>query len=256
MTGPDSPRTIASEVVAPLDLARRAAAGWVAVVLLLVAAGAAVTVLVDHTVLGPWDLDITRWMSEHRTGVLDSAATVGSSLTDTFTVLGVLVGAVTMLAASGHLRHGLVLIVAVTTEFTVFFVTSLVVDRARPDVDALGSVPSTASFPSGHVAAAIALYGGLALVATSLTGDRRVGRIGGGLAALAAFWVGLARLYEGVHHPLDVAGGVLLGVAALAAAAWSGGLLPARTATAAAPVVAASPVASTSHDRHAAGASR
>jgi undecaprenyl-diphosphatase len=207
---------------------RRAALGGAAVLVLMVLAGLVMLVVVEGTSIGRAELNATRWISEHRLGGLDSLARVGSSLTDTFTVLGVLVGAVAMLAAAGHFRHGTVLLIAVTTEFLVFLATSLIIGRERPDVEPLGAVPSTASFPSGHFAIAIALYGGLTLVATSLTGDRRVGRVGAALTTFIAVYVGLSRVYEGVHHPFDVVGGALLGIAALAAAGWSTGLLVPR----------------------------
>jgi undecaprenyl-diphosphatase len=206
-------------------LARRAVVGAVAVLGLMLALGLLVDLAVVGTPVGDADLDATRWIAERRTGVLDSLATVGSSLTDTFTVLGVLGGAVAMLVAAGHARHAAVLVVSVTTEFTGFLVTSYVIGRDRPDVEPLGSVPSTASFPSGHVAVAIALYGGLVLVATSLTRDAAVGRVGAAFVACVTLYVAASRVYEGVHHPIDVAGGVVLGLAALASAGWSSGLL-------------------------------
>jgi undecaprenyl-diphosphatase len=200
---------------------RRAAVGALAVLGLLLALGAVVRIAVEGTAIGRAELDVNRWIAQRRTGVLDALATVGSSITDTFTVLGVLVGAVTMLAASGHLRHGLLVVVAICTEFTVFLVTSIVIGRDRPSVEPLGEVPSTASFPSGHIAAAIALYGALAVVAMSLTHSRAVGRAGFWATAVLAAFVGLSRLYEGVHHPIDLVGGILLGVAALASASVS-----------------------------------
>jgi undecaprenyl-diphosphatase len=205
---------------------RRAALAALGVLALLLVTGLLVNLVVDATSIGQAELDATRWIAERRTGALDAVATVGSSLTDTFTVLGVLAGAVTMLVASGHGRHGLLLVVAVSTEFLVFLATSVIIGRERPDVEPLGEVPSTASFPSGHVAVAIALYGGLALVATSLTRDRTVGRIGALTTAVLVVYVGSSRVYEGVHHPIDVAGGVVLGLAALTSAAWSSSLVP------------------------------
>ena len=42
--------------------------------------------------------------------------------------------------------------------------TSLIVHRDRPDVHRLETLPVNASYPSGHTAASLALYGGLLLV--------------------------------------------------------------------------------------------
>jgi undecaprenyl-diphosphatase len=223
---PASTTTIPADVAyPPATLVRRALLGAGAVLALLLAIGLLVDLTVVGTSVGEADLDATRWIAERRTGVLDSLATIGSSLTDTFTVLGVLGGAVAMLVAAGHGRHALVLVVAVTTEFAGFLVTSYVIGRDRPDVEPLGSVPSTASFPSGHVAVAIALYGGLVLVATSLTRNAGVGRVGAVFVTVTTLFVGASRVYEGVHHPIDVVGGIVLGALALASAGWSSGLL-------------------------------
>jgi undecaprenyl-diphosphatase len=92
---------------------------------------------------------------------------------------------------------------------------------ARPPVTHLGpELPVTASFPSGHVAAAISLYGAVAILLWHTT--RRwlrwlVAAAGGVL--LPAF-VAASRLYRGVHFPTDVAGSILLAVTWLAVAWW------------------------------------
>lgn len=63
------------------------------------------------------------------------------------------------------------------------------------------SLPSSYSFPSGHAALTMAL-------ATSVYFYRK--RLGELLFAFA-FVVGMARIYVGVHYPLDVGVGFLLG---------------------------------------------
>ncbi len=227
---------LTADIPAPSIVCRRAALGGAAVLVTLLLVGLVVDVVVDGSWLGAWDLDVTRWIAERRTGPIDAVANVGSSLTDTFTVLGVLVGAVAALVAAGRARHGLVLVLSVATEFTCFLVTSYAIARDRPDVEPLGQVPSTHSFPSGHVAVAVALYGALALVAASLTAGRGVpgvGRVAAVVVAVVVVFVAGSRLYEGVHHPIDLAGGALLGVCALGSAAWAAGLLarPVSTGT-------------------------
>lgn len=73
-----------------------------------------------------------------------------------------------------------------------------------------------ASFPSGHAAISAALY---TLIAFEITRHRpRWAPACYALAAAGSLWLGLGRLYLGVHWPTDVLAGWLLG-AALAALA-------------------------------------
>jgi undecaprenyl-diphosphatase len=115
------------------------------------------------------------------------------------------------------------LLIAVGSEKLVYLMTTLVVDRPRPDVETVGHVYSTSSFPSGHVGAAVALWGGLALLTVWSGRVRaRAGTIGLTVAVVVvALLVGASRIYQGVHHPLDVAAGALLGLSCLAAAHWA-----------------------------------
>ena len=99
----------------------------------------------------------------------------------------------------------------VALEAVVFLVTTLVIDRPRPQVSHLDVAPPTSSFPSGHTAAALALYGAVILVARDHGVPRPVW-----LLLLIPFAVGASRLYRGMHHPSDVVAGLLLAVACLA----------------------------------------
>jgi undecaprenyl-diphosphatase len=72
-----------------------------------------------------------------------------------------------------------------------------------------------ASYPSGHTAASIAVYCGIALLATSRITNRTAQVAIWVVAALIPVFVAFSRMYRGMHHPIDVAGGVLIGVAAL-----------------------------------------
>lgn len=87
-------------------------------------------------------------------------------------------------------------------------------DRARPpladpNLDAIGIVPTSASFPSGHAATAFAAAVAIGLVHPRLRKP---------LLAVAAV-VALSRVYLGVHYVLDVLAGTVLGVAVGVAAA-------------------------------------
>ena len=88
-------------------------------------------------------------------------------------------------------------------------------DRARPSladptIDAVGLVPASDSFPSGHAATAFAAAVAVGLVHPRL---RRP------LLALATI-VAISRVYLGVHYLSDVLAGAALGAAFGLAAVW------------------------------------
>jgi len=74
---------------------------------------------------------------------------------------------------------------------------------ANPEPGTLVPLPPTHSFPSGHSTVAFACATVLALA---------VPRLAVPLYVLAAL-IGFSRVYVGVHYPLDVLAGALLGVA-------------------------------------------
>ncbi|HEX8582587.1 MAG TPA: phosphatase PAP2 family protein, partial [Acidimicrobiales bacterium] len=100
-------------------------------------------------------------------------------------------------------------------------------DRPRPPVERLDDVAATASFPSGHTAGAVALYGALAVLAALHLRRAAVRWLVIGVLALVPVAVALSRLYRGMHYPTDVAGGAVVGGAWLATVA--GTTLASRT---------------------------
>ena len=104
---------------------------------------------------------------------------------------------------------------AVAVESATYRVTTLAVPRGRPDVDRLEGLPVNESYPSGHTAASIALYCGLALLASRwVTTVRRRILIWAVAISIVPF-VALSRMVRGMHHPLDVLGGVVIGIGAI-----------------------------------------
>jgi membrane-associated phospholipid phosphatase len=85
-----------------------------------------------------------------------------------------------------------------------------VIDRPRPNVSGIETFPVSAdtfSFPSGH---ATIVSAGLATVSIMFSGNMKRTILFVGLAFEAAL-VCFSRIYVGVHYPLDVVGGILLG---------------------------------------------
>ena len=79
----------------------------------------------------------------------------------------------------------------------------------------LDDLPLAQSYPSGHVAASVAVYGGLALLLTSRFPARWVRSSCWSLVVALPLIVALSRLYRGMHHPLDELAGVCVGVGAI-----------------------------------------
>ncbi|MFJ4673872.1 phosphatase PAP2 family protein [Kitasatospora purpeofusca] len=79
---------------------------------------------------------------------------------------------------------------------------TLCVDRPRTTAPHLDTAPPTSSFPSGHVGAAVALYGTLAVLA-ALRVRGRLRPLLCVLAALLPVLVAFSGLYRGMHHPTD-----------------------------------------------------
>ena len=85
-----------------------------------------------------------------------------------------------------------------------------VIDRPRPNISEVETFPVSAdtfSFPSGH---ATIVSAGLATVSIMFRGNVKRTILFVGLAFEAAL-VCFSRIYVGVHYPLDVVGGILLG---------------------------------------------
>lgn len=187
--------------------------GYLAVCVLFVAVG----LLVTHQLgaLTRWDDNVVRSFADHRTSSLNTWSDYATKVADTFGILIVLLVATIVLLVLRHRWEALFLVVALCLELTTFLTINTVVDRPRPEGIRLGSLPSTSSFPSGHTAAMIALYGGLALLISARFRGRLVGLVSWIVALLAAAAIALARVYRGMHHPSDVVAGALLGFAVL-----------------------------------------
>jgi membrane-associated phospholipid phosphatase len=158
------------------------------------------------------------WFANHRTAVWTSAARIGSVLGDVPVLFPVVGGVATALILTKRWRMASFVIQAGLAEGLAYLLTVAVVVRHRPDVVHLGNYNPNHSFPSGHTAAAVAVYGAIALLLTAHI-RRRWGRVAiWSVAAAIPVIVGVSRIYGGEHHPIDVAAGALMGIGALLAA--------------------------------------
>jgi undecaprenyl-diphosphatase len=161
------------------------------------------------------DASVVKSLVAERTSFLTDASEVGSAIGGA-PLLPILVGLVAIVCAL--LRKWLIAGFAVfvlAVESATYRVTSIAVPRERPDVHRLENLPTDASYPSGHTAASIAVYAGLVLLITSRFRTRGLRFAAWAIAIVIPIVVATARMYRGMHHPLDVAGGLVVGIGAL-----------------------------------------
>jgi undecaprenyl-diphosphatase len=174
-------------------------------------------VLIANGTIAGDDGAFVRALSHHRSGDLTEASLIGSIMAGGV-VLPILVAAFGVVAALfRQWRLAAFLICALAIESAAYRTTTLLVPRHRPTVVRLENLPVNASYPSGHTAAAIAVYGGLALLATSRIASLWARVAIWCIAVAIPIYVALSRMYRGMHHPLDVVGGAAIGVATLVA---------------------------------------
>lgn len=165
-----------------------------------------------------WDESTNVWLVAHRTPFLDHVSHWGTLLADTRGVVVVAVAVTGLLLVLRWGRLAAMVPCGLALELAVFLSTNYIVRRPRPSVPHLGSTPTTFSFPSGHVAATLVLYGGIAVMVGAASGEVVPGVAAWAAAVLTAVWVGFSRVYAGQHHVLDVVAGFVLGLASLAGA--------------------------------------
>jgi membrane-associated phospholipid phosphatase len=178
----------------------------------LVALGWLLSKVLSHDAVGRDDADVSRWLASRRNRDLNEVTSLTTKLAETLTitVLAVLAVAVTAWVWR-RWREPMLVAVAVAGEVTIFVTVTLLVDRARPPVKHLDAAPPTSSFPSGHTAAAVALYGALAVLASERARSALVRGLFIALAVLVPLVVAASRMYRGMHYLSDVLAGLLLG---------------------------------------------
>lgn len=188
------------------------------VLALLFAALAASALVSSGALLLTWDEPIQRAVEGSRTAFADDVFRRISFLGSTRTVI--VLGCVLAAVAWRRCRAvGVVVLLALVSRPLLEFTLKAVVGRDRPDLERLvaGNGPS---FPSGHVMAAVALWGLVPLVVALYSPDRRVWWASFGATSALIVAIGASRIYLGVHWFSDVIGGLIVGAFFLLGAEW------------------------------------
>ena len=171
--------------------------------------------------LGTSEESVNKSLESSRTSFWDAITLVFSWTGATVSIIGVcLVVVVLVWWRTKQWWFAVVPLIAISLQAMVFFFTTLLIDRERPDVEKLDDSPPTSSFPSGHTGAATGLYFTLALMALRIRNP-----------CCAAWWSASAwrsRSWSrrpgstaGMHHLSDVLVAMVNGaVAALLAWCW------------------------------------
>jgi membrane-associated phospholipid phosphatase len=176
--------------------------------------------LVIHAILpvggvSRWDEHVNVWLAAHRTPFRTHLSLIGSIVSGGV-VLPIVAGLTAVVcAAFRKWRVAAFIVFVLAVESASYRITTLVIHRHRPRVVRLEHLPVNASYPSGHTAASIAVYCGLALLLTSLVRNLAFRVAVWSVAVLIVAFDVASRLYRGMHHPLDVAGGIVVGIAAV-----------------------------------------
>ena len=194
------------------SVARAVAVGYVAISAVLIGAGLLIGGALARTRLVSWDERTVGWFAAHRTHNLNTISLLWSRLADAPQIVAVGFVVALVLAVGRHWRQVALLAAILAVELGTFLTISYTVSRKRPNVAHLGSVPSTGSFPSGHIAATIVLYGFITVLLWQFAAPRVVQIIAATWTVVAALAVGWARMYRGMHHPLDVLAGAVMGI--------------------------------------------
>ncbi len=195
-----------------------ALASYVALTSVLVVVGLLMTHLGVHGGIGHWDDHVSSWFVRHRDQQWTRWSGNATTVANTLSIILIAVAVTVFAFVKRWGRQALLIPLGLVVEIASFLTTNYAVRRPRPAVGHVGSTPSTFSWPSGHVAATLVLYGGIALLVMAHT-RRLIPRLvawclAGGLTTAVA----VSRIYRGDHHPTDTFAGVVLGIGALTAA--------------------------------------
>ncbi|MCY7372461.1 MAG: phosphatase PAP2 family protein, partial [Spirochaetaceae bacterium] len=188
----------------------------------LVGIGLLLTKVFERSALIREEEELNQALADGRTPTMNDVTYVLSGLGNTGAIIGaMLVVAIALRLASKKWTLSVFLVLAVSAQALVFLLVTLTISRQRPDVKKLDDSPPTSSFPSGHTGAATALFLASALLVAWYVKRRWVKILAVTLLVAVPLLVAYGRLYRGMHHPTDIVGAYLNGIASITIAATS-----------------------------------
>ncbi len=161
-----------------------------------------------------WDESINVSLAADRDSGIVDVAEWFTGMADTRPILGIMALVTLVLALCRQWKAMLFIPIAMLVEISGFLAVNYIVGRPRPNVEKIGPLPGTYSFPSGHVAATLVCWLGPALLLLAF-GRTRLSQAVAAVGSVMVVFTAWSRVYVGMHHTLDVVMGLVLGIAAL-----------------------------------------
>jgi undecaprenyl-diphosphatase len=214
---PDAAAVLAPGHVVHMRHPGRAAGLVLASALVVGAAFVGLGLLVTWAAPG-FDDAVPRWLAVHRTMPLDRLAGLLSWAGNPRAILSIgLVIAPLAIGCVHRWRPAAFLAVLIAGEFVTVLTIAAIVRRPAPAVPQWGDGVPGSGFPSAPTAAAVCLYGALAVILVPRTRPRGwLRRLTLAVVVTVPVGVALSGLYRGASRPLDIAGAVLLALIWLA----------------------------------------
>jgi undecaprenyl-diphosphatase len=160
-----------------------------------------------------FDTDVSRWAARGLPAGVEWAARLSTWLGSALAT-ALVAGTAAVVLWRLSRRADVVLVAGATLGINVLVpILKVIYERARPDTGSTIALPHSYSFPSGHAAGAVALYGMLGLLAAERARSPLRAAAWLVAAAAVALAVGVSRILLNVHFVSDVAAGFAVGLA-------------------------------------------
>ena len=164
---------------------------------------------------------LPKWLEDRRTPFWTDASYVASTAADRPVLIPLIAAVVLYFVLRRRWRMASFVVQAILAEVLTYGLVVFVVTRQRPPVEQLDPFNLRHSYPSGHVAASVAVYGALTLLLAAHFKDIRLRVAIWTIGATIPLMVAASRIYRGEHHPIDVIAGAFMGAGALCVAIFA-----------------------------------
>ena len=176
---------------------------WLASTAAYVLVGLAIVQWWEPSGGGEAEARLSQWFDDQRTDQRNHLAEIGSAFSNTETKIGLLLILCPLMLWMYRRWHDWTfLAVGLIFETAAFFTASKIVRRERPQIEQLDTAP-TFSWPSGHIAASVVFYVGIATVVFWNTRSKLSRAVFATIAVVVPIVVIICRLYLGMHYVTD-----------------------------------------------------